>query len=102
MKILHDVPVIVGLTALVVAALSTGCASRSAGGASAGSDRLRESRLAPSSRPAAPAGGGATADPLVPANFPEPAPSRDATGSPRGADEPDPNAVIDWLLNQRR
>jgi hypothetical protein len=101
MKILHDVPVIVGLTALVVAALSTGCASRSAG-ASAGSDRLRESRLAPASRPAAPARGGATADPLVPSNFPEPAPSRDATGSPRGADEPDPNALIDWLLNQRR
>ena len=62
MKILHDVPVIVGLTALVVAALSTGCASRSAG-ASAGSDHLRESRLAPSSRPAAPARGGAIADP---------------------------------------
>ena len=97
MKILHDVPVIVGLTALVVAALSTGCASRSAG-ASAGSDHLRESRLAPSSRPAAPARGGAIADPPVPARFP----SRAATGSPRGADEPDPNALIDWLLNQRR
>jgi hypothetical protein len=101
MRILHDSPVIVGLTALALVVVSTGCASHSSGGAAARSDRLRESRLPPPAPPTGSGRGGSIANPVVPANFPEPAPPRDAP-SPRGADEPDPNAVIDWLLNQKR
>jgi hypothetical protein len=79
--------------------------------ASSRSDRLR-SALAQASPPLqAPDRSGPTAD--MPARAPEPAPPQDwaqpqqparpSIGPlPQGRDEPDPRAVIDWLLKERR
>lgn len=88
--------VIVALAAFALAVFSNGCATQAASGGSARSDRLRESRLP------GPARSASVADPLTPANFPEPASLPTAIRSPQAADEPDPHAVIDWLLNQKR
>ena len=88
--------VIVALAAFALVVFSNGCATQSTKGGSARSDRLRESRLP------APARSTSVADPLTPANFPEPAPLPTAIRPPQGAEEPDPHAVIDWLLNQKR
>ena len=107
-----DSPVIVGLAALALVVVSNGCAGRPTSAAqpaspdgsrvSTGSDRLRESRLPLPAASAAPARSASVAKPSVPANFPEPPDAQDVTPLPQGAKEPDPRAVIDWLLNQRR
>jgi hypothetical protein len=100
-----SVRILSALAGLALVVLATGCAGPSAGGATARSDRLRESRLprTPSPAPAAPSGpvapngpvapSGPTPDVPTPVSFPSPA--------VRGP-EPDATAVIDWLLNQKR
>ena len=68
------------------------------------SDRLREApaRSAPAAvETPTPARAAEPARPPEPAREAAPAPADSAPPSP-GTDEPDPSAVVDWLLKQRR
>ncbi len=106
-----DSPIVVGL-AVVALVVFSGCAGRFTSAArpglpdgsrvSTGSDRLRDGRVPPPTTPAAAARSASVTDPLVPANFPDPPAPRDVTPPTQRAREPDPSAVIDWLLNQRK
>jgi hypothetical protein len=101
---------------LLIAVVANGCAYHSfteVGQRVPRSDRLRGG-LAQTSPPLqVPERSGPTADMPTPARPPEPGrpqdqaqpqePARPFEGPPpQGRDEPDPRAVIDWLLKERR